>query len=98
MVQGRPQILLLAVFCMAAGFSCKAGLMPLHPWLPIAHPVAPAPASAVLSGPDYQGRGGGCHPCGVQYGRSRVPSGDMGAVRPVVHGCGDHIYRFHAGL
>ena len=46
----RPQILLLAVFCMAAGFSCKAGLMPLHPWLPIAHPVAPAPASAVLSG------------------------------------------------
>lgn len=50
MAQGRPQILLLAVFCMAAGFSCKAGLMPLHPWLPIAHPVAPAPASAVLSG------------------------------------------------
>ena len=27
MVQGRPQILLLAVFCMAAGFSCKAGLI-----------------------------------------------------------------------
>ena len=50
MARGRPQILLLAVFCMAAGFSCKAGLMPLHPWLPIAHPVAPAPASAVLSG------------------------------------------------
>lgn len=48
--QDRPQILLLSVFCMAAGFSCKAGLMPLHPWLPIAHPVAPAPASAVLSG------------------------------------------------
>ena len=48
--QDRPQIILLSVFCMAAGFSCKAGLMPLHPWLPIAHPVAPAPASAVLSG------------------------------------------------
>lgn len=42
MARGRPQILLLAVFFMAAGFSCKAGLMPLHPWLPIAHPVAPA--------------------------------------------------------
>ena len=27
----------------------KAGLFPLHAWLPAAHPVAPAPASAVLS-------------------------------------------------
>ena len=25
-------------------------MFPLHAWLPIAHPVAPAPASAVLSG------------------------------------------------
>lgn len=32
------------------GFGCKAGLYPLHGWLPTAHPVAPAPASAVLSG------------------------------------------------
>jgi formate hydrogenlyase subunit 3/multisubunit Na+/H+ antiporter MnhD subunit len=28
----------------------KAGLVPLHVWLPLAHPVAPTPASAVLSG------------------------------------------------
>ena len=35
---------------MAVGFGCKAGMFPLHAWLPIAHPVAPAPASAVLSG------------------------------------------------
>ena len=43
--------LLLAVFfVMAVGFGCKAGMFPLHAWLPIAHPVAPAPASAVLSG------------------------------------------------
>jgi multicomponent Na+:H+ antiporter subunit D len=35
---------------MAIGFGCKAGMFPLHAWLPIAHPVAPAPASAVLSG------------------------------------------------
>lgn len=48
--EGPGQAVLLSVFCMAAGFSCKAGLMPLHAWLPIAHPVAPAPASAVLSG------------------------------------------------
>lgn len=33
-----------------AGFGVKAGLAGLHWWLPLAHPVAPAPASAVLSG------------------------------------------------
>ena len=35
---------------MILGFGAKAGLFPLHAWLPTAHPVAPAPASAVLSG------------------------------------------------
>ncbi len=39
-----------AYFLMVLGFSCKAGMMPLANWLPTAHPVAPAPASAVLSG------------------------------------------------
>ncbi len=32
------------------GFGIKLGLVPLHGWLPIAHPAAPVPASAVLSG------------------------------------------------
>lgn len=32
------------------GFGAKAGSFPLHIWLPKAHPVAPAPASALLSG------------------------------------------------
>lgn len=32
------------------GFAAKAGAVPLHIWLPKAHPVAPAPASALLSG------------------------------------------------
>lgn len=32
------------------GFGMKAGLVPLHVWLPLAHPQAPTPASAVLSG------------------------------------------------
>jgi hydrogenase-4 component B len=32
------------------GFGSKAGLVPLHFWLPLAHPVAPANASALLSG------------------------------------------------
>lgn len=42
--------LMLAVFLMVMGFSSKAGLFPLHNWLPSAHPVAPAPAHALLSG------------------------------------------------
>jgi len=32
------------------GFGIKAGVLGLHVWLPLAHPVAPTPASAVLSG------------------------------------------------
>ena len=32
------------------GFGIKAGLVPLHGWLPLAHPAAPPPGSAVLSG------------------------------------------------
>lgn len=32
------------------GFGLKAGFWPLHVWLPLAHPAAPAAASAVLSG------------------------------------------------
>jgi len=32
------------------GFGVKAGIVPLHIWLPQAHPVAPSPASALLSG------------------------------------------------
>lgn len=32
------------------GFGAKAGLMPLHVWLPMAHPVAPSHISALLSG------------------------------------------------
>ncbi|HQQ59735.1 MAG TPA: proton-conducting transporter membrane subunit [Kiritimatiellia bacterium] len=33
-----------------AGFGTKAGLYPLHVWLPEAHPAAPSPVSAVMSG------------------------------------------------
>jgi formate hydrogenlyase subunit 3/multisubunit Na+/H+ antiporter MnhD subunit len=32
------------------GFGVKAGMLPVHVWLPNAHPVAPTPASALLSG------------------------------------------------
>ncbi|MDO4463894.1 MAG: complex I subunit 5 family protein [Bacillota bacterium] len=42
--------LMAAGLCMLFGFGAKAGAFPLHIWLPKAHPVAPAPASALLSG------------------------------------------------
>ena len=37
---------LLALF----GFGAKAGMLPLHVWLPEAHPAAPSPVSALMSG------------------------------------------------
>lgn len=43
-------LLLISGALILFGFGAKAGLFPLHIWLPKAHPVAPAPASALLSG------------------------------------------------
>ncbi len=40
----------IALALVLLGFGIKAGLLPLHVWLPLAHPVAPTPASAILSG------------------------------------------------
>ena len=40
----------LILTLLLAGFGIKAGTMPLHVWLPLAHPAAPPAASAVLSG------------------------------------------------
>ena len=43
-------ILYVAGVLLLFGFGAKAGMYPLHIWLPKAHPVAPAPASSLLSG------------------------------------------------
>ena len=40
----------LIVALLLVSFGIKLGVVPLHFWLPLAHPVAPTPASAVLSG------------------------------------------------
>ncbi|WP_051229258.1 proton-conducting transporter membrane subunit [Paludibacterium yongneupense] len=40
----------LAALCLFVGFAVKAGLVPMHAWLPLAHPEAPASISAPLSG------------------------------------------------
>lgn len=45
-----PAQIWIAGLCLLFGFGAKAGAFPLHIWLPKAHPVAPAPASALLSG------------------------------------------------
>lgn len=51
---GKLQSLSYMKYIIAAlligGFGVKAGIVPLHIWLPDAHPVAPSPASALLSG------------------------------------------------
>lgn len=43
-------VVYLAGALILVGFGAKAGLYPLHIWLPKAYPAAPAPASALLSG------------------------------------------------
>jgi formate hydrogenlyase subunit 3/multisubunit Na+/H+ antiporter MnhD subunit len=51
LVAGSPSWPWVAsVALIVAGFGVKAGVFPVHIWLPRAHPVAPAPASALLSG------------------------------------------------
>ncbi len=41
---------IIAFYLFLGGFGLKAGMFPLHIWLPNAHASAPAPASAILSG------------------------------------------------
>lgn len=48
-VAGSPHRDLIVVLVIL-GFGIKAGIVPLHVWLPLAHPAAPPTASAVLSG------------------------------------------------
>jgi formate hydrogenlyase subunit 3/multisubunit Na+/H+ antiporter MnhD subunit len=46
----RPNCQLAAFTCAIVGFGLKIGFPPFHSWLPEAHPAAPAPASAIMSG------------------------------------------------
>ncbi len=43
-------IAVYVLFAFLLGFGVKAGMFPVHIWLPDAHPAAPAPVSALLSG------------------------------------------------
>jgi hydrogenase-4 component F len=46
----RPDLLRLSFLLVFVGFGAKAGLAPMHTWLPDAHSQAPTPVCAVLSG------------------------------------------------
>lgn len=50
LTDSERSLLTVVIFLMLIGLGSKVGLYPLHGWLPKAHPVAPAPASALLSG------------------------------------------------
>lgn len=63
----RDVIILLVL----AGFGVKAGVLFLHMWLPMAHPVAPTPASAVLSGAMIK--------AGLLAWIQFLPAGELGA-------------------
>jgi hydrogenase-4 component B len=50
-ISGVPSSLANILFLLAiVGFGTKAGFMPLHVWLPYAHPAAPSHVSAIMSG------------------------------------------------
>ncbi len=46
----QPQWATVAFLLAFFGFGAKAGMIPLHAWLPEAHPAAPTPVSALMSG------------------------------------------------
>src|SRR5487761_2047211 len=48
--QLEPRVLSIAFVFLLVGYGTKAGLVPLHSWLPDAHAEGPTPISAVLSG------------------------------------------------
>lgn len=44
------QATILPAFLILIGLSIKSGIWPFHDWLPLAHPAAPSPVSALMSG------------------------------------------------
>ena len=93
------QPLLLVAYClMIVGFGAKAGMMPMQSWLPAAHPVAPAPASAVLSGVITKGWRGGCDPGYLLYVWTGVSGGQLAPVCAADADAGHGVRGVHVGL
>lgn len=49
-IPSNPKLFSWSITALLVGFGIKAGMVPLHLWLPHAHSVAPTPGSALLSG------------------------------------------------
>ncbi len=49
LIEQPPEWATVAFLLALAGFGAKAGIVPLHVWLPEAHPAAPSPVSALMS-------------------------------------------------
>ncbi|MDD1724231.1 MAG: hydrogenase membrane subunit [Methanospirillum sp.] len=49
-LSGEDPLCALSFFCLFLGVAIKAGVVPFHKWLPYAHPAAPSPVSALMSG------------------------------------------------
>lgn len=86
----QPPPLGLALVGLA--FAIKAGLVPTHFWLPLAHPAAPAPASAVLSGAMIK--------VGLLGALRFMPPEGLGAASDllVLLGCATAIYGVAVGV
>ena len=89
---------LLAIILLLVGFGIKAGALCLHFWLPLAHPSAPVPASAVLSGAMI--KAGvfrldpilATRPARVEQPRARPHRDGIDRIF-VRHRCGDHAVK-----
>ena len=86
---------LLAVFFVVLGFGTKAGLFPMHNWLP---PGGPRPRQRPAVGHHYQGGRYRHHPGTVLHRRSLCAAGYMGSDGLSGAGAGDGVHRLHAGL
>jgi len=74
-VSGKSPLVYLAVAFFTFGFGLKAAMVPFHAWLPDAHPSAPAPISAMLSGVLIKAVG--------VYGFCRVFFNVIGVTQPI---------------
>ncbi|MGC9021532.1 MAG: proton-conducting transporter membrane subunit, partial [Dissulfurimicrobium sp.] len=92
-----PDIKLLVFFLAFIGFGSKAGVFPLHIWLPHAHPAAPSHVSALMSGVMIKmGIYGilrlylALSPDSVIFGRGILIFGIVSGVLGVVYAMGQH--------